>query len=41
MLGTIEETIATVAGGRDQLQRKLMDGQRGVGYAKQLLGEAK
>lgn len=41
MLGTIEEKIATVAGGRDQLQRKLIDGQRGVGFAKQLLGEGK
>lgn len=41
MLGTIEEKIATVAGGRDQLQRKLIDGQRGIGFAKQLLGEAK
>lgn len=41
VLGTIEEQIATVAGGRDQLQRKLIDGQRGVGFAKQLLGEGK
>lgn len=41
MLGTIEEKIATVAGGRDQIQRKLIDGQRGVEFSKKLLGEGK
>lgn len=39
-LGTIEEKIARMAGGRDAIQRNLMDGQRGVEFAKQLLEEA-
>lgn len=40
-LGTIEETIAKTAGGRDAIQRALIDGQRGVEFAKKLLEEAK
>jgi SNF2 family DNA or RNA helicase len=39
-LGTIEETIAKTAGGRDAIQRNLIDGQRGVEFAKKLLEEA-
>lgn len=38
-LGTIEEKIATTAGSRDAIQRALIDGQRGVEFAKRLLGE--
>lgn len=39
-LGTIEETIAKTAGSRDAIQRNLIDGQRGVEFAKKLLEEA-
>lgn len=34
---TLEETIATTAGDREEIQRKLLDGARGVEYAKKLL----
>lgn len=36
-LGTIEENIALTAGGRERLTKMLIDGQRGVGFAKALL----
>ena len=36
-VGTIEEHIATTAEGRDNIQRKFLDGRRGVEYAKRLV----
>lgn len=36
-LGAIEENIALTAGGRERLTKMLIDGQRGVGFAKMLL----
>ena len=36
-LGTVEENIALTAGGRERLTKMLIDGQRGVGFAKSLL----
>lgn len=38
-LGTIEEKIAKKTIDRDNLQKQLLDGARGVSYARQLLGE--
>lgn len=35
--GTIEEHIARVTTGKDDIQKRLMDGRRGVDYAKRLL----
>lgn len=37
-LGTIEERIARVTFGRDELQKQLLDGERGVDFARQILG---
>lgn len=36
-LGTVEENIALTAGSRERLTKMLIDGQRGVGFAKSLL----
>ena len=36
-LGTIEENIALTTGSRERLTKMLIDGQRGVGFAKSLL----
>lgn len=37
-LGTIEETIGRRAAERDEIQKRLLDGRRGVEYARKLLG---
>lgn len=36
-VGTIDETIGATASGRDAIQKKLLDGRRGVTYARQLI----
>lgn len=38
-IGTVEEKIAKKTIDRDNLQKQLLDGARGVSYARQLLGE--
>ena len=35
--GTIEESIARTTFGRDQIQKQILDGERGINYAKQIL----
>lgn len=37
-LGTIEERIARTTSGRDTLQKQLLDGERGVDFARKLIG---
>lgn len=36
-LGTVEERIAKITHGRDDLQKQLLDGERGVDFARQVL----
>ena len=36
-LGTIEESIALKTAERDDLQKRIIDGERGVEYARSLL----
>jgi SNF2 family DNA or RNA helicase len=38
--GTIDEYIARAAARKDDVQKKLLDGRRGISYAKKLLGAA-
>ena len=38
-IGTVEEKIAKKTIDRDNLQKQLLDGARGVSYARKLLGE--
>ena len=37
-LGTVEERIARITFGRDDLQKQLLDGERGVDFARQIMG---
>lgn len=36
-IGTIDETIGATSSGRDSIQKQLLDGRRGVAYARQLI----
>ena len=38
-IGTVEEKIAKKTIDRDNLQKQLLDGARGVSYARKLLGD--
>lgn len=37
-LGTVEEKIARITFGRDDLQKQLLDGERGVDFARKIIG---